>query len=176
MKNDTLAKTFLELLNQMQISQNESFNKLKILLKKNTQLKAKLVLSPVHVTKNCKIILTGLNDREVIMHALPKALYILFLRHNEGIRLKDMYMHKEELLHIYYKVTNKYNSDEIIQAIEDLVNVAKPSLNQKISRIRQSFREIFPEELALYYYPVGPKAGIKKILLPANKISIDCDI
>jgi hypothetical protein len=84
------------------------------------------------------------------MHALPKTVYILFLRHPKGIRFKELFEHKKELLEIYNMVTNKYEKDEIERAIDDLVDMTKPNINMQCSRIRASFRNfILPSIIIL---------------------------
>ena len=122
--------------------------------------------------KHFNIFLPDFGNKEVKMHALPKTVYILFLRYPTGIKLKELYQHKVELLEIYNKVTNKYEKDEIEKAINDLVDISNPSINQKCARIREAFRNIMDEHIAKHYYIDGYRGEPKKILLPQNLIDI----
>lgn len=106
------------------------------------------------------------------MHALPKSVYILFLRHPYGIRFKELYQYKPELLDIYNKVTNKYEKEEIERAITDLVDMTKPNINIQCSRIRASFRSLMDEHIARHYYIDGLNGEAKKISIPENLIDI----
>ena len=127
-------------------------------------------LSPVCIDKHYRIFLPEFNNAEVKLYALPKALYLLFLRHPDGIRFKQLYEHRKELLQLYNKVTNRYDKTEIERAINDLVDVSKPNINIQCSRIRASFRKLLDESVAKYYYIDGLNGGPKKILLPRHLI------
>jgi hypothetical protein len=129
-------------------------------------------LSPVLVNEHYKIILPDFGNLEVVMHPLPRAVYILFLRYPEGIRFKELYQHRDELLDIYNKITNQYDNDKINQAIDDLVDMTNPSINQKCARIREAFRRIMDEPIARHYYIDGPNGEPKKIGLPVRLVDI----
>lgn len=133
-------------------------------------LKDSITLSPILVDRHYKIFLPAFGHQEVKMHALPKALYLFYLRHPEGVAFKELYLHHPELLRIYYKVTNKSDKQEIIKAIDDLVDMTNPSINQKTSRIRESFRQLMDEETASHYYISGNPGEPKKILLSPDLI------
>jgi len=171
MKRNTLADILKDLLSgrveNHQLLIEEILNR----FESKALTKNKLVLSRLLLDRHFKVYLTDLNV-EVKMHALPKALFVLYLLHPEGIPFKELYLHKEELLNIYHKVTNKYNKIEIERAINDLVDMSKPSINQKSTRIRQAFRLHMNEESALFYYPNGPKNHPKRIHLPQSLITI----
>lgn len=150
----------------------EILSKIKPLIEQNNMLESKVILSPIYIDKHYNIFLPNFGNQEVKMHALPKAVYLLFLKHRNGIRFKELYQYKSELLEIYYKITNKDNKEEIEKAIDDLVDMTNPSINQKCSRIREAFRKIMDEHIAKYYYIDGANGEPKKINLPDNLIDI----
>ncbi len=150
----------------------EIMNKVRPLLEKKRLLESKVILSPVVIDKSYKIILPEFGDIEVKMHALPKTLYILFLRYTDGIRFKELYEYKSELLEIYNQITKKDEKKEIEKAISDLVDVLKPNLNMQCSRIRASFRKLMDEHIAEHYYITGLNGEPKKIGLPPHLIDI----
>ncbi len=111
---------------------------------------------------------------EVEMHPLSKVLYILFLRHSEGIILKELVDYKEELLSIYKEVSSQCNE----QSIDNLVDPTKNSTNEKISRIRSDFRKVLePYNCDIEpFVPMGVKgerykvAASKEVLWVGNKM------
>lgn len=175
MKNITLADILKDLL--FGKVENDQFLIHEILsrFESNMQTKNKITLSPLLIDRHFKIFLTDLN-LEVTMHPLPKTLFTLYLLHPEGIPFKELYLYKHELLNIYHNVTNKYNKLEIERAINDLIDMTKPSINQKSTRIRQAFRLHLNEETAFFYYPIGPKNQPKRIHLPQSLITIQAAI
>jgi hypothetical protein len=167
-----LAEAIMYMLETIKDEKPEILKKIKPLIENRKLLETKIVLSPVMIDKHYNIFLPDFGNIEVKMHALPKTVYILFLQYPHGIRFKELYQHKSELLAIYNKVTNKYEPDEIIKAIDDLVDMTNPSINQKCARIRESFRNIMDEHIAKYYYIDGQNGEPKKIALPIELIDI----
>ncbi|MCQ2233865.1 MAG: hypothetical protein MJZ24_03870 [Paludibacteraceae bacterium] len=53
-------------------------------------------ISRLVITKDLKIILPDYQDMEIRMEPINKALFLLFLRHEEGIRLKELSNHRNE--------------------------------------------------------------------------------
>lgn len=171
-KYGVLAEAIIYMLETIKDEKPEIIRKIMPLIEKKKLLESKVTLSPVLIDKHYKIFLPDFGNMEVKMHALPKTVYILFLRHPDGIRFKELFQHKKELLEIYNKVTNKYEKDEIEKAIDDLVDMTNPSINQKCARIREAFRNIMDENTAKYYFIDGLNGKPKKISLPRNLIDI----
>lgn len=175
-KNDgkygALVEAIMYMLETIKEEKPEIIDKVKPLLEQRKLLESKVVLSPLVIDKHCNIFLPAYGNVEVKMHALPKTVFLLFLRYPNGIRFKELYEYKNELLDIYNKVTNKYEKDEIERAIDDLVDMTKPSINQKCARIREAFRNIMSEQTAKYYYIDGANGEPKSIALPRDLISI----
>lgn len=79
-------------------------------------------------------------DIEVKMPTLSKVLYFLFLRHPEGIVLKQISNYRDELLKIYLLFSPARTMQEITKSIDILTDVSDGSLNQKISRVNAAFQ------------------------------------
>lgn len=171
-KFGVLAEAIMYMLETIKDEKPEILSKIKPLIEQNNMLESKVILSPIYIDKHYNIFLPSFGNQEVKMHALPKAVYLLFLKHRNGIRFKELYQYKSELLDIYYKITNKDNKEEIEKAIDDLVDMTNPSINQKCSRIREAFRKIMDEHVAKYYYIDGANGEPKRINLPDNLIDI----
>ena len=170
---ETMAEAVIFMLKRLKTEKPELLKKIRPVLMQPTLTMPAKKLSPVLVNKHYRIYLPGYGNREVKLHALSRAVYILFLHHPRGIRFKELYKHKDELLSIYNKVTNRYCNEQIHQAIDDLVDMTNPSINQKCARIRQAFREIMDEHIAKYYYIDGPNGEPKKIMLPEELIQME---
>jgi hypothetical protein len=173
-KFGVLAEALMYMLETIKDEKPEILKKVKPLIEQKKLLESKVILSSILVDKRYNIILPEFGNLEVKMHALPKTVYLFFLRYPDGVRFKELYKYKKELLEIYNKLTNKYDNEEIAKAIDDLVDMRNPSINQKCARIRESFRKLMDEGTARYYYVDGLNGEPKRIALPRNLIDIHC--
>lgn len=171
-KHEALVDTIMYMLSTIKEDRPDIIEKVKPLLEKRKLLEPKVVLSSLVVDKHCNIFLPDFGNKELKLHALPKTVYLLFLRYPKGIRFKELYQYKAELLEIYNKVTNRYERQEIERAINDLVDMTNPSINQKCARIREAFRSIMGEHVAKYYYIDGKNGEEKRIILPQELIEL----
>lgn len=106
--------------------------------------------------------------RIVPMYPLYLLVYVLFLRHPEGLRLKDIPLHRAELCR-WYPVLNRKSTRDT--TIERLLDTSSNSLNETISRINRLFTDILPPDLARHYTINGRKGGVYSIDLPAGKVT-----
>ena len=130
-------------------------------------------LSRLVITSDYKIILPDYNDMEIKMEPLPKAIYILFLRHPNGIRFKDLTDYRDELADIYINVTNRQDLASIYKSIENVLDPTKNSINEKCSRIREAFISRFDERLASHYYITGIAGKKKGVLLDRELVVLN---
>lgn len=100
-------------------------------------------------------------DIEVKMHTLSKVLYFLFLRHPEGIVLKQISDYRDELLKIYLLFSPSRTMQEITKSIDTLTDVSDGSLNQKISRVNTAFQSSL--SYSSTWQIMGKRGDIKKI-------------
>lgn len=127
-------------------------------------------LSRLVVTKDMRIILPDYNNIEIKMEPINKAVYLLFLRHPEGIIFKCLSDYRKELAEIYQKIKPLGLNERAIQSIEDVTNPCLNSINEKCARIRGVFVSQFDEDLAEHYYIYGKRGEPKKIALPRNLV------
>jgi hypothetical protein len=85
------------------------------------------------------ISLPDYDDLAVEMTPLHKSLYILFLRHPEGIILSHISDYEIELREIYKHISNREDYDKMKQSIHRICTREDGSRNQIISRIREAF-------------------------------------
>lgn len=132
--------------------------------------KIKSQLSRLVVTQDYRIFLPDYNNIEVKMEPLVKAVYILFLRHPEGIVFKDLPDYRQELIDIYNELRSLGLNSRSLQSIEDVTNPFLNSINEKCARIRAAFVNKFDEHLAKNYFITGERGEAKKIILPQDLV------
>lgn len=97
-------------------------------------------LSRVTITKDYRIFLEDRGKRiEVIMTDLPKALYLFFLKHEEGVDKDKLYKYLPELVYIYITIKSNWVSGEkgkIIKRINGLIGNQFPN---NIKEIKDAF-------------------------------------
>lgn len=136
---------------------------------RKAKLKNLVKLSKLTITKDYSIILAD-SRKEVHMEPLVKAVYILFLKHPEGIVFKELADYREELLNVYKSLKPMGLSKRTIQSIEDVTNPLLNSINEKCARIRAAFVKEFDESLAKNYYVTGERGEAKRITLPRDLV------
>jgi hypothetical protein len=138
-----------------------------------TEIISKLFQRPslpqLFISRNYRIFL-GEEHKEVHLEPLVKAVFLLFLKHPEGINFKDLPDYREELTRIYDKIRPWGLTDSALQSIEDVTNPCLNSINEKCARIRGAFISQFDESIAKHYFINGWRGEAKKIDLPRNLV------
>lgn len=127
-------------------------------------------LSRLVITQDYRIILPDYNNMEIKMEPLVKAVYLLYLKHPEGISFKQLPDYKGELMQIYNQLKPTTLTDKAQQSIEDVTNPMLNSINEKCARIRGAFLGQFDDYMARSYYIDGARGEAKKIALPRNLV------
>jgi hypothetical protein len=127
-------------------------------------------LSKLVITKDYRLLLPDYQDMEIKMEPLVKAVYLLFLKHPEGILFKHLPDYREELTKIYSDVRPWGLSERALQSIEDVANPLLNSINEKCARIRGAFVSQFDDHLARHYYIDGLRGEVKKIALSRDLV------
>ena len=127
-------------------------------------------LSRIHIRYG-RIFLTDYHNVEIKMPPLSKAIYLLYLRHPEGIKFSYLPDYREELLHLYELISGRDNREEIRRSIDDVTDPTRNSINEKCSRIKQAFLREFDDSIAQNYYITGERGEVKKILLPNEMVT-----
>ena len=116
---------------------------------------AKGKLSRLQITRDYRFILMDYNFREVELRPVHKAVYLLFLAHPEGIEFKRLSEYREELLRYYLATAKSMDKQKIIESVDHLVNPFDNAINEKCSRIKQTFLSMLDEYTASYYFISG---------------------
>ena len=108
---------------------------------------------------------------EIRMEPLVKAVYLLFLRHPEGIIFKNLPDYRQELIKIYSDVRPWGLTDRALQSIEDVTNPLLNSINEKCARIKKTFLSLMGSDMSEHYYIKGTRSEPKGIALPRDLVT-----
>lgn len=139
----------------------------------------KVPQSEIVIDSKCRILFPLFSkNQEVIMDALPKAVFILFLFHKEGLYYKMLDNHKEELERIYLIIKQEEKNVDLYVARETIENLVDPAGNriyEVCSLIRQSLRSVIPKEVFKQYNICGVKDKRFKIMIDRRLVRIEND-
>ena len=127
-------------------------------------------LSRLVITNDFRVLLPDYQNMEIKMEPLVKAVYLLFLKHPEGILFKQLPEYRRELTMIYEKLRPSGLTNRALQSIEDVTNPLLNSINEKCARIRGAFVGEFDDHMACHYYIDGKRGEAKKINLPRELV------
>lgn len=133
------------------------------------KLKNQVRISKLTITNDGAVMLSDYG-KEIKMEPLVKAVYLLYLRHPEGIAFKNLPDYREELKELYCKIKPFGLNERVIKSIEDVTNPTLNSINEKCSRIKATFQAEVDASLVEYYYITGKSGEAKKITLPRDLV------
>ena len=126
-------------------------------------------LSRLTIAKDGTILLADY-QKEVKMEPIVKAVYLLFLKHPEGIAFKYLPDYRKELTDLYQKIKPFGLTEKAIRSIEDVTNPLLNSINEKCSRVRAAFLPEVDSTLLEQYIVTGKSGEEKKITLPRDLV------
>ena len=126
--------------------------------------------SRIQVSKDYRILLPDYG-LEIRLAPLTKAIYLLFLKHPEGIRLKELADHENELYALYHRITNRLDILKQRRTVRGIVEPFSNEINIHVSRIRQAFMTQFSEKLSSYYVIGGEAGEAKQVRLPREYVT-----
>lgn len=117
------------------------------------------------VTEDYRILIPDRFDMEIRMRPLVKTVFLLFLRHPEGIRFRELSKYREEMLRLYKAISNRGSLDNMEKSIDRLIDPSDNSINEKVSVLTETLSRYFPGPGALYYSVRGAAGQVKRISL-----------
>lgn len=123
------------------------------------------------ITRDYRILLPDRFDTEIRLRPLVKTVFLLFLRHPEGIRFADLKDYRNELLSLYMGVSGRTDREGMEESIDRLTDPRDNSINEKASNLASALSRYFtPENLPRY--TLSGKAGApKRILLDRYRVT-----
>ncbi|MBR5256510.1 MAG: hypothetical protein IKV62_07030 [Bacteroidales bacterium] len=113
------------------------------------------------VTKDYRIILPDRFDTEIRMRPLVKTVFLLFLRHPEGLRFGDLQDYRAELMDLYQGITRRASGPEMERSIDRLIDPKDNSIHEKAANLAAALARYFRPE-SLPAYKLTGKAGAPK--------------
>ncbi len=180
---DDTADTYFERVtgdNRIAIIADEIRQRLEMLRKEGVSenfiknlMEEKPKLSRLVVKSDFRILLPDYDNMEIKMEPMNKAVYILFLRHPEGIVFKHLPDYRKELMFFYSKIRQRDGRKAEWSAIENVTDPCQNLINEKCARIRGAFISQFSENIARNYFITGNRGEAKKIILPRELVTIE---
>lgn len=110
--------------------------------------------------------------KEIDLNPVEKTIYIFFLQHLEGIRLKEISAYKHEIKHIYSHVTTRDDLEKMNNTVNDIVDPSKNRLNEAMSKLNSKICKELAPVLADKYRIKGSRGGVYRIHLNESKIKL----
>ena len=119
----------------------------------------------LYIDKRFVIRMGGADGQILQLRPLVKTLFILFLKHPEGILLKQRDCYREELEKIYSTINPNTDRDDVKARISRLVDLQDNSFSEKASVLNARLEELLPEGIAGDYQIKGYNGHPRKIHL-----------
>lgn len=114
----------------------------------------------------------GAADGNVLpLRPLVKALFILFLRHSEGILLKQREQYREELEEIYSSISPNASREDVRARVGRLVSLQDNSFSEKASVLNARLDELLPKAVSGQYKIQGYNGHPRRIPLDPLLVS-----
>lgn len=118
----------------------------------------------LELTEGMDVLIDG---KSISMTPLPKALFLLFWRHPEGICFKDMSDYREELVELYGRTSRSDDPERFRSTIDRLIDLDSNSLDtQRYLLKRQLEAQMNPSDAAMFC--IRGSRGEKKVI-PASR-------
>ena len=134
-----------------------------------TWIKESMIPTGLTVSKDFRIYLTE-SGKEIKMRPLEKALYLFFLKHVEGCRIKELPQYEDEILQIYNHLTV---FDDVLanrNRVSRLVDPLSKSFLEKCANISRAFMKEMSSMEACIYCISGRRGEPKRITLDRNLV------
>jgi len=139
-------------------------------------------LSPIIIRSPRMLLLPAFNNMEIRLSPATMAFYLLFLKHPEGIRFKELISYRNELYRLYSFTTRSDDKETITRTVDKMVSQLNGNQNVQRSRIKaaisNSFKAHFCEETAKWYFLDGKRGEPMKIMIAGEpgKVSWQVDL
>lgn len=118
----------------------------------------------LHIGKDYRIFVDCLGPKEIPLRPLLRTVFILFLKHPEGIRIKDKGSYREELLDIYTHIFPTLDEDIRQERIDRLIALDQNTFSENLSHLNRALGSILGQA-ASPYQVYGTNGNPRRILL-----------
>jgi hypothetical protein len=125
--------------------------------------------SALRLAEDDQVYLVGL-DKKLDLDPIHRAVYVLFMKHPEGIVYSHLGDYREELHSLYLRFTGTQDLEVVRSRIDLLCDPLDNSKIEKISRINKYIRSLGLGPSEELYTITGPRGQAKKIHLAAHMI------
>ena len=113
------------------------------------------------ITKDYRILLPDRFDTEIRLQPLVKTVFLLFLRHPEGIRFGDLSDYRAEMTDLYKGITRRSDPEQLTASLDRLTTPGDNAIHEKAAKLAAALARYFrPQEMPAY--TLTGKAGAPK--------------
>ena len=136
------------------------------------EMMAEPAAAPVdlHIDHHYSIRMGAPDGPVLLLRPLVKALFILFLRHPEGILLKQREQYRQELEEIYAVICPNTALEDVRARVGRLVNQQDNSFSEKASVLNARLEELLPKGMAQDYKIQGYNGHPRRV--PLNPLFV----
>lgn len=127
----------------------------------------------IHVTGWYRILLPDRGNVEIKMRPLAKTLFLLFLRHPEGITFKALSDYRKELYEIYCTVSGRTDLEAMSKSLERLMDPCDNAVNINRTRVAEALGRYFQRSRLGQYVIAGQAGEPKNIALDRSYVTWD---
>ena len=123
--------------------------------------------SRIEIQSSCyAILLPDYGGIELKMPAQSKALYILFLRHAEGFRMKEIYDYRCEYARLYRILSNRSDLHKLDCSAETLLNnLDHRTLKVVHANCKRAIENALPKKYIKPYQISGRRGEVRRVLI-----------
>ena len=118
----------------------------------------------LHIGKDYRIYIDCFGLKEIILRPLLRTVFILFLRHPEGIRIKDKAAYRDELLDIYAHIFPTLDEDIRRERIDRLIAPGQNAFSENLSHLNKALSSLLGQAAAPYQV-YGTNGHPRRIIL-----------
>lgn len=117
------------------------------------------------ITRDYRIFMGNRHGPEIRMRPMTKAVFLLFLRHPEGIAFGQIGQYRAELEGYYRRLSRSGTNEEILRSLDRVLNAASREVSVAASRASEVLAGMLEEEYLPSYVIAGERGGPKRIAL-----------
>ncbi|MFM8951324.1 MAG: hypothetical protein ACKOKB_11195, partial [Bacteroidota bacterium] len=114
-----------------------------------------------------------MDNSQLRLAPLEKAVFILFLKNPEGLHFNRLSEHREQLKEIYLTVGHNLTLANLNNTLDIVTDPTENRLSEIVSKMRNKFSKHVGHEMAEHYAIDGPRGNSKKIKLDRSLVVWD---